>query len=479
MTSVRACALLLVLGTSAAAQDAFPVEPLKPDSASDARIAALVEALRGIDAPHDGITCWSGGGVAFDALENAAPPAFRELVRLGPAAIPALLDHLTDERRTRLSFRKNPEAAIGGMFLLPEIPAGNSEEHARIRRALGVAAIKDGPHGLRLPDHRITDYTVTVGDCCFAILGQIVNRSYEAVRYQPTSIAIISSPTQEPRIAKVLRGRWGRADPRRLLAESLLDDFRLRREGAAERLLFYFPSESGAMVAKRIARQFNDDYPLRGDSQVSLLQEAMRTGHPLVRAEWIRLLDPMRTKETQLAALKATPAGPDDEAREAIRLVLGTSTDPEILLAALRILPGERSEGLQARLERCLARVQTRDRQATLHALTAMVLLDDERSVEILRCHMERVAPLGSANVVYALGENPRSRVAFALLPLVLDQKSQVSWPGPRWKEPDTRLCDWAAHLVTKGRPDLAFDRDAPVEERDRQIAAMRAALAK
>ena len=111
---MRACIPLLLVAT-AHAQGTFAVEPLKPDPARDARIEELIESLRGIETVHDGgTTCWSGGGVSFDALDDDAPPAFRELVRLGPAAIPAPLDHLTDKRRTRLGFRTDDGFNIYG-----------------------------------------------------------------------------------------------------------------------------------------------------------------------------------------------------------------------------------------------------------------------------------------------------------------------------------------------------------------------------
>ncbi len=150
---MRACALLLLLlAATVAAQDkapreAFVVEPLAPDPARDARITELIEELRAIAKPYDGITCTSGGGVGFDAIwdDEDTPPAFRELVRLGPAAIPALLKHLDDKRETKLSFRWVHEDMGSRMFLQAEIPAGSQEERVRIRRVLGAEAEKDGP----------------------------------------------------------------------------------------------------------------------------------------------------------------------------------------------------------------------------------------------------------------------------------------------------------------------------------------------
>jgi len=41
-------------------------------------------------------------------------------------------------------------------------------------------------------------YTVKVGDVCYAIIGQIVNRSLMAVRYQPSAGLVINSPIEMP-----------------------------------------------------------------------------------------------------------------------------------------------------------------------------------------------------------------------------------------------------------------------------------------
>ncbi len=51
-------------------------------------------------------------------------------------------------------------------------------------------------------------HTVTVGDLCWVALGQIVNRRFDAVRYQPTAIIIVSSPTLSPTLCKQVRADW-------------------------------------------------------------------------------------------------------------------------------------------------------------------------------------------------------------------------------------------------------------------------------
>ena len=86
-------------------------------------------------------------------------------------------------------------------------------------------------------------------------------------------------------------------------------------------------------------------------------------------------------------------------------------------------------------------------------------------------------------NVLFALGKAPRPWLATALLRAQLDMTDLVPprarVPKPDWVTAGTRWCDLAAAVLAEARPDLAFDAKGTIEERDRQIAAMRAALAK
>jgi hypothetical protein len=57
------------------------------------------------------------------------------------------------------------------------------------------------------------DHVVTVGDLCFVALGQIVNRWFEAVRYQPTAIVMINSPTASAALKNAVRRDWATLTP--------------------------------------------------------------------------------------------------------------------------------------------------------------------------------------------------------------------------------------------------------------------------
>jgi hypothetical protein len=486
---MRALAAMLLLVPVATPQDvgrtALVVEPLAPDPARDARIAELIDSLPAIDKAWHGISDTSGGGTAFDAIEAPEAPAprtFRELVRLGPAAIPALLAHLHDERETGLSFRTPEKEGFGGMFERAELPAGSPAERALIVRALaarGVADDLEAPHGGL--GGKIRDHVVTVGDCCLAILGQIVNRPYEAVRYQPTRITIVSSPTRDARIAKALRALWGRGDPRRILAESLQRDLAEGEldAGAALRLLAYFPDEAAPVVAGRIAAFPFEDHPEQG---ARLLRAAMSGGHVLVRAEWLKLLDPSRPAQAQLAAFAAAPSDAGDDFRERVRRIRDRQADVDVVAACIRALPGEESPSTFAWLQRELAKVEARDARRTQVILASLAALDEEKSLPIFLAHIEKLANWGLGNVLVALRQAPRPRLATALFQARLDRSDLVlpaPVPAPGWVTAETRWCDLAAAVLAAARPELGFDPKAPVEERDRQIAAIRAALAK
>src|SRR5258708_5905237 len=85
-------------------------------------------------------------------------------------------------------------------------------------------------------------YTVKVGDVCYVLIGQIVNRALIAVRYQPSAILIVNSPIETPMLTAKVKQDWGRIGHDGLLA-SLLADARDGNTSALQRLRFYYPEE--------------------------------------------------------------------------------------------------------------------------------------------------------------------------------------------------------------------------------------------
>ena len=166
----------------------------------------------------------------------------------GPKAISALLAALDDATPTKAVH--DFEHVMGAMWYGHEFhinPVNARERQARESRPSLVEPL----HDLGGAEDHLTRYTVTRGDVCFVILGEIVNRSYEACRYQPTSCMVINSPTADAQLAAAVREAWQSGDPACLLFDSLMADLHTRDDqgyasadlqcGAAKRLLYYFP----------------------------------------------------------------------------------------------------------------------------------------------------------------------------------------------------------------------------------------------
>lgn len=235
-----------------------------------ARLAAADRAYLGCSPFHDGIAFlpvpesdnrpwWSP--TSHD-LASVAP--LRELISLGPDALPFLLDALDDTTPTKLTFTYgNPDDVFreGSMFLSDELPAGNllNPREAKVR---ATPELK----GKRGAD--IDTYVVKVGDLCFAAVGQIVGRPY-LLSHSVLRCEVINSPVADASLRDRVRQIWASADPARTLYESLWTDYRTTgaprgpdlfgwqhgsrfQRSAALRLLYYFPAEAAPVVTERL-----------------------------------------------------------------------------------------------------------------------------------------------------------------------------------------------------------------------------------
>jgi ankyrin repeat protein len=173
------------------------------------------------------------------------PPPVRsgvmvELVRRGARAVPHLLAHLDDTRPTGIVVTHT--GGFGGMKLSEAADRNRRTQEPARERAAPAAPLESlgADRGLGGRKH-----TVTIGDLCYVALGQIVNRRFDAVRYKPSAIFIVSSPTRSPTLCKQLRADW-KGLTERQHAAALINDFLKpdryeRRVGAAERLAYYYP----------------------------------------------------------------------------------------------------------------------------------------------------------------------------------------------------------------------------------------------
>ncbi len=169
-----------------------------------------------------------------------------ELVKQGAAAVPYLITHLDDKRATKITIKHH--GLMGGLFFNDEYDFNNrttKEPPVGVNQDLGNNG--NGPK----------EHTVTVGDLCFVALGQIVNRQFNAVRYQPTMCIMINSPTYSPVLREAIRKEWSNLTPERhkasLVQDFLYPDFEQRRIEASSRLGYYYPDVLEPLVLKQLA----------------------------------------------------------------------------------------------------------------------------------------------------------------------------------------------------------------------------------
>lgn len=148
------------------------------------------------------------------------PPQMRELVRRGPAALPELISHLSDSRRTELEVGNRSSGKQVGvdafmfMYFSDEYDPRAHHWFAEEEWEKGPRPMEKGFEGR---------YTVKVADVCYVLIGQIVNRRLLAVRYQPSAGLVVNSPIEAPVLAELVRTDWSQADAE-FLKESLLED---------------------------------------------------------------------------------------------------------------------------------------------------------------------------------------------------------------------------------------------------------------
>jgi hypothetical protein len=148
------------------------------------------------------------------------PPQMSELVRRGPLALPELIKHLDDTRPTKLEVGNKPSGRQVGVdtFMFMYF---SDEDDPRVPHSFSEEDWKSGPQPMaKAFEGR---YTVKVGDVCYVLIGQIVNRRLLAVRCQPSAGLVVNSPIEAPVLVEKVRNDWGNADAE-ILRRSLLED---------------------------------------------------------------------------------------------------------------------------------------------------------------------------------------------------------------------------------------------------------------
>lgn len=189
-------------------------------------------------------------------LPSDTPPdqiAFRAMIRLvelGPAALPDLLKGMNDQRATKTEVTDEYAKSLGPSAYV-DFRRGDRRDEAAIRAA-GLPRSNPGPDF----DEAIEDYTLTVGDVCFSLIGMITNRSYYLVVDEFD--AQLNSPTRSEKIGKAVTAKWG-AHPGTLdLYIQLKNDLEQGEprysNAAARRLLYYFPRQCENLIIAHLGK---------------------------------------------------------------------------------------------------------------------------------------------------------------------------------------------------------------------------------
>lgn len=486
-----------------------PQIALKPRSApSDEKIARIKELIRQlgtIQEPDYGISTTLSGSafppvsgqakpVAFVFAEHKLthPAALRDLVAIGPDALPHLLDSLDDKTPTdiRIDCRESPGVS---MWLDRELSGNplNPREAPVLKAVESLELFAD-------PTRSRDFYRAKVSDVCFVAIGQIVGRPYKAVRYQPTACVVLNSPTEDAELCRMVREIWTSDNPRRMLFDSLLRDY--SSEGiyhgnsldvwdigstfqceAALRLLYYFPHESAQLIADRLAAMDVASRDLSAGPNETKEQARERTYAHL--AEWTarEVKNGVRTADfVRAVAWSSHPI-----VRNAITDVFRRTNDEEIMLAAVPGVDDPRDELIPTRLQPLLDALPEDEgphgqgyeylklwtRYAPRSGRTAMEQYLQGSGVQ--RLHTA-CAVLGKTQ--------PEWSIEF-LRPMLNDTRPLRGWAQPairhvNGEQVPIRVCDLAAETIAKIDNSVDFKMEGKtLHELDRQVDHLRRSL--
>lgn len=174
--------------------------------------------------------------------------AMQELVRRGALAVPELVAHLSDTRPTKVPI---PESMPSNLPSSLEMPISRDfayeyDYNSRTTKAPPevwlpgrMYQVQNRSANLRMPK------LYAVGDICFDLLGQIVNRRFESVRYQPSMCLEINCPSVLKEVREAATQEWGGLTPelhrQRLLDDAANPDEPSRAEKARQLLARYYP----------------------------------------------------------------------------------------------------------------------------------------------------------------------------------------------------------------------------------------------
>jgi hypothetical protein len=360
---------------------------------------------------------------------------------------------LDDKTPTKLTIEHN--GMMGGMWFAHEIGGNSFNTHEE-----KVLANVEGD--LFGPEEDVDKYTVKVGDICFVAIGQVTNRSYTAVRYQPSGCIVLNSTVEDKALAAEVRAIWGKVGHRQKLLDSLLVDFQCRGDfqvGAAMRLAYYFPDATEDLIVARL-----EGLNIATDD---VLQQIEKAG--------------VRTDEF----VKAVSWSPRPTIRAELANIYRKTSVPAILLAALPGVGKDHDDLVFRRIVEQIDELPTNDAGPFgngYHLLIALVNRFPDRAEAAFQSYLKPGTLDHRRAVIHALRES-WSPWAIRLLSPLLEDKEDTGWNyaiNPQENEPrlPIRVCDEAAETIAMQSKEFKFVMEGSHEKLDRQIKVMRRKIA-
>lgn len=200
----------------------------------------LIDALVAVESQHPGFSSSSEGSLAFHSLSGRHPlrtttpypAALTGLIRAGAQAVPTLLEHLDDNRKSGITVSVTQEQPL-----------------------LDYNSYTESSIPLRIVERKSKEYRLRVGDLCFFAIGRIVNRSYHPVTGGPfAGYTNLSSPVTSPELRAAVRARWGGLTTESHLASLRTDllhaDSQMRRTGAYECISMFYADHLGPVLRR-------------------------------------------------------------------------------------------------------------------------------------------------------------------------------------------------------------------------------------
>jgi hypothetical protein len=171
-----------------------------------------------------------------------------------------LIKHLDDKRLTKLEVGGPPPSGSGGVWEGKVFGYTYSPRLRGPQPPLGQASWTQKTF--------TTTYTLRVGDVCYGLIGQIVNRGLPVLQNVPTGFLVVNSPIEAPVLIEKVKNDWGNGDAEMvkspLMADIHIADFakepkapyiEIATNEALRRLRRYFPDAYNALSGDDLQRK--------------------------------------------------------------------------------------------------------------------------------------------------------------------------------------------------------------------------------